>query len=186
MITDTELRAACDSLVAMWHEEVKPMLMEFNDLYQKIVAPARTERALKIIRKYNMNVLEFNKDYGIDGAWRATRIGGIPNTLVSFLGYSEIACITKCGSETNALWDICASRYASRQDAILNWRKTLLKLREECRHFFADNKVFVDAMLTYMDRVNKLDAKEDEEFRKAFAIEPKPKTYKVTLRIEEV
>ena len=192
MIPANELKAACRAIVDMFHDEVKPALKEFDELYNKIVAPARTERALGIVKKYKLDELNFGKGYGIDGAYHCTHVIGIPNTTVSRFGYNERAYNLENGNrdtEAGALWMIANRKWhdpAQVQGQILEWRKNLMTLRDECRHLFADSKTFVRAALDYMKKIDEIDAHDDDEFRRAFGIQPKPRTYKVTLRIEEV
>ena len=196
MIPANELKAACRAIVDMFHDEVKPALKEFDELYNKIVAPAHTERALGIVKKYRLDKLDFSKGHGIDGAYYHTHVVGIPNTTVSYFGYSESAYKSvfkvvewKRDFEAEALWMIVNHRWSDHaqvQGQILEWRKNLMKLRDECRHLFADSKTFVRAALDYMKKIDEIDAHDDDEFRRAFGIQPKPRTYKVTLRIEEV
>lgn len=192
MIPANELKDACRAIVDMFHDEVKPALKEFSELYNKIVAPAHTERALGIVKKYKLDELNFGEGYGINGAYRYTHVIGIPNTVVSYIGYNESAYKVvegKRDTEAEALWTIANRRWsdpAQVQGQILEWRKNLMTLRDECRHLFADSKTFVRAALDYMKKVDEIDARDDDEFRRAFGIQPKPKTYKVTLRIEEV
>ena len=132
MIPDEELRAACDSLVERWQEDILPMLKESRALFDKLLAPTKTTRARTVILKHKLPELTFRQAWGVDAAWRWTQDLSIPNSIISFLGYSPDAWKRSGCSDEEALWGIATSRQdVTAQQAIMNWGKTLNSIRDE-------------------------------------------------------
>ena len=186
MIPDEELRAACDSLVERWQEEILPMLEESSAQFDKILAPTKTTRARAVILKHQLPELKFGQAWGVDEVWKWTQDLSIPDSVISFFGYSPDAWKVSGCSEEDALWVIATSRLnATAQQTIMDWGKTLNGIRSECQHLFKDAAKFVNYALEYMANVDRIDASDDEEFRKVFCKDAKTISYKVDLKITE-